>query len=162
VTVDDSTAALDATLGLVDPLERAVVETWAYAGSPSGSRDADEDGGISAGSGDASIRSYTPNEVVFSVSAERPGLLFVSEIYHPDWGAWIDGNPVPIHRTNVAFRGVHVPEGEHELVFRFRSTSIFVSALVSALTATLTLLAAAWLLLRRRPESDQEEATGSP
>jgi hypothetical protein len=155
VTVNDSTAALDATLGLIDPLEQAVVEMWEYAGSPSRSA-AGENAEISAGSGEASVRSYTPNEVVFSVSAESPGLLFVSEIYHPDWEARIDGDPVPIHRTNVAFRGVHVPAGDHELVFRYRSTSIFASAIISALTATLALLAAAWLLLRRRPASDQE------
>jgi uncharacterized membrane protein YfhO len=85
----------------------------------------------------------------------------VSEIYHPDWEAWIDGTPVPIHRTNVAFRGVQVPAGEHELVFKFRSTSLFASAITSALTATLTLLVAVWLLLRRRREADWEETTGS-
>ena len=154
VAVDDSTAALDATLALIDPLERAVVETWAYAGSPTRPRDPSVGAEISAGSGYASIRSYTPNEVVFSVSAQRPGLLFVSEIYHPDWEAWIDGNRVPIHRTNVAFRGVQVPAGEHELVFRFRSTSLFVSAIISGLTVTFTLFVTAWLLLRRRAESD--------
>ncbi len=159
VTVDDSTAALDATLALVDPLERAVVETWAYAGAPPGPGDPRVTAEISAGSGYASIRSYTPNEVVFSVSAQRPGLLFVSEIYHPDWEAWLDGNQVPIQRTNVAFRGVQVPAGEHELVFRFRSTSLFVSAIISGLTVTVTLLVTAWLLLRRRAESDRDEAT---
>lgn len=154
VTADDSTAALDATLGLADPRERAVVETWAYAGAPATSRASEAEVAITAGSGEASIRAYAPNEVVLSVTARQPGLLFVSEVYHPDWQAWIDGSPVPIYRTNVAFRGVPVPAGEHRLVFRFRSSSLIYPGIISALTATLTLLAAAWLGLRRRPRSD--------
>ena len=50
-------------------------------------------------------------------SSDRAGLLAVSEIYHPAWRAYVDGRETTVWRTNVAFRGVEVPEGEHEIRF---------------------------------------------
>ena len=149
VTAPDSAAALDATLSLVDPLERAVVETWPYPGAPAG--DVRE---LQGGAGTADVRSLTPNELILSVTAERPGLLFVSEIYHPSWRAWIDGSPVPIHRADVAFRAVEVPAGTHELVFRYHPAELWVGGAISAVAAALSLLAAGWLALRRPAAAD--------
>ncbi len=143
--VQDTASALSATLALENPRERAIVETGDYPGAPGA-------GGPDPvpGSGEASIKSYSPNEVSLAVSADQPGLLVVSEIYHPSWQAWIDDEPAPIYRTNVAFRGVVVPEGEHELVFRYRSTELLIGGTLSAVTVILTLLAGAALAFRNR------------
>ena len=149
---DDTTAALDATLALEDPRELAIVEAAGYRGAPPRASVP------MAGSGEARIRSYTPNEVALSVSADRQGLLFVSEIYHPNWQAWIDDSPTPIFRTNVAFRGVVVPEGDHELVFRYRSTELLIGGTISAATVVLTLIAAGAIAARGRRGSSEESA----
>jgi hypothetical protein len=143
--VRDTASALRATLALENPRLLAIVEAGSYPGAPA-------DGGPdpASGSGEAHLRSYTPNEVSLAVSAEQPGLLFVSEIYHPNWRAWIDGEPAAIYRTNVAFRGVVVPRGEHELVFRYRSSELVFGGTISAVTVVLTVLGGAALGFRSR------------
>lgn len=46
-------------------------------------------------------------------------LLVVSDTWYPGWRATVDGNEVPVHRTNYMFRGVFVPAGEHTVRFDF-------------------------------------------
>jgi uncharacterized membrane protein YfhO len=59
-------------------------------------------------------------EIEWSLQTDAPRLFVASEVYYPaGWNAYLDGEPVPIHRANYLLRGVHVPEGEHTLVMRF-------------------------------------------
>ena len=125
--IPDTAAALRAVLA-ADPRDLAVVE----AGSPP------------AGEGSARVRTYTPNEIVLDVEATEPGLLFVSEVYYPAWRAFIDGMPADVLRTNVAFRGVVVPEGRHEVVMRYSSAEFRAGFLISGLAAAAVL---AWLAI---------------
>ncbi|MDX1393958.1 MAG: YfhO family protein [Gemmatimonadota bacterium] len=105
--VSSAEEAVDRTRGNLDPLGTAVVET---SGSPP-----------PAGAGTAAIVSYEPDEVVLDVTAERGGLLAVSEIHHPGWRARVDDADVPIARVNGAFRGIEVPAGSHTVRFEFHS-----------------------------------------
>jgi hypothetical protein len=121
--ISDTSAALRRLLDS-DPREVAVVET----GAPQ------------AGEGTARIRSYSPNEIVLDVAATRPGLLFVSEVYYPAWEAEIDGLEAEVLRTNVAFRGVVVPEGRHELRLRYSAAEFRVGFAVSSLSTAVVLV----------------------
>ena len=100
----DTAVALTRVLAMTDPGALAIVEADVAPG---------------AGSGTASVSTFEPDEVVIEIEAERAGLLFVSEIWHPSWLAFIDGEPVEVLRTNVAFLGVVVPAGRHELRFQY-------------------------------------------
>jgi hypothetical protein len=75
--------------------------------------------------GDASITLYTPDRVVVEATASRPTLLVLSDNFHEDWHAEIDGVEVPIYRTNHTFRGVPVPAGEHTVEFTFRPQRLY-------------------------------------
>ena len=60
------------------------------------------------------VRRTSPHEplrVAFETEAPAPRWLFVSEKWYPGWVAEIDGEPAPVHRANVGFRAVRVPEG---------------------------------------------------
>ncbi|MFQ5888714.1 MAG: YfhO family protein [Gemmatimonadota bacterium] len=131
----DTAEALRRVLELSDPGELAVVEA---AEAPP------------AGRGEARIESYAPNEIVLRVSAEQGGLLFVSEIFHPSWRAYVDGSQTEVLRTNVAFRGVVVPEGEHELRFTYSAAEFRTGFLISGLSLAAVLLGLGWLMAAER------------
>lgn len=134
--VGDTTAALRATLALRDPSRAAVVET---RGTPP-----------QAGRGSARLVEDHPDELALEVDASRGGLLFVSEVYHPNWHAYVDGRQVPVLRTDVAFRGVSVPAGQHRVRFVYRSRPFRIGRWLSGLTLVLVLAAIGWRLGRRR------------
>lgn len=92
----------------------------------------------------ARIRTYTPNEIVLDVEATRGGLLFLSEVYYPAWEARVDGERVDVVRTNIAFRGLVVPAGAHEVSVRYSSAEFTLGFAVSGVTATLVVV---WILL---------------
>jgi hypothetical protein len=114
----DTALALARVLAMSDPAALAVVEA---------------DAAPMAGSGTASVTNYEPDEVVFEVQAEEAGLLFVSEIWHPSWNAYVDGEQVEVLRTNVAFRGVVIPAGRHELRFEYSAAEFRLGFGLSAL-----------------------------
>lgn len=124
--------AVERTRANVRPFETAVVET-------PGGTSASAAGIPAAGAGSAEITRYEPDVVELAVEAERGGLLFVSEIHHPGWRAYVDGDEAPIWRTNAAFRGVEVPAGAHEVRFVYEDPAY-------RLGRWLSILATLWLL----------------
>ena len=138
--VEDTAAATRATLALGDPADTAVVELPAGSGA----------GTPAAGRGSARLRTWHPDEVTLNVDAERAGLLFVSEVWHPDWHAYVDGREVPVYRTDVAFRGVEVPGGSHTVRFVYRSPALGVAEWLAGLTLLVVAAALGWLVWRSR------------
>ncbi len=66
------------------------------------------------------VQAYRAEQVVLQVATDVPGLLVLADTYYPGWEARVDGTPVPILPTNVLFRGVQVPPGEHRVEFTYR------------------------------------------
>jgi hypothetical protein len=98
----------------------------------------------------AVITSYEPERVVVQAEAARPSILVLTDSYFPGWNAEIDGEPTDIHRVNYLLRGVRVPAGTHQIVFRYQPSS-FRWGLVLTL-ATLLLLLVAVVTGRSRAE----------
>jgi hypothetical protein len=73
------------------------------------------------------------NRVTFQVRAMTPGLLVMSDTFYPGWHAEVDGKPTPIVRANYALRGICLPAGEHEIVFRFDPVTLRVGLVLSAI-----------------------------
>ena len=129
--------AVERTRSNVEPRAVAVVET-SGAGPP-------------AGEGRAEVRQYAPDEIELDVIAESEGLLAVSEIHHPGWRAYVDGQEVEILRTNAAFRGVVVPAGSHVLRFEYRSRGYALGLVLSLFAlAALSIGGMAGLILAHR------------
>jgi hypothetical protein len=87
---------------------------------------------------------YQPDLLELSVRSQAPALLVLSESYYPGWKAWLDTAPAAIYRTDIAFRGVAVPPGEHVVRMEFRPAILPVSAAVSLGTATFLLVLIWW------------------
>jgi hypothetical protein len=80
------------------------------------------------------FKTYTPNRVALSTTTIYPGLLVLSDAYHPDWKAYIDGKRTEIYQTNYLIRSVFLPEGRHEIVFVFRPIWFYAGMAVSILS----------------------------
>jgi len=63
---------------------------------------------------------YHPVRLVYHSSTSSPQLAVFSEIYFADgWKAFIDGQPATYFRADWTLRAMNVPQGEHEIEFRF-------------------------------------------
>ena len=83
-----------------------------------------EFGEITAGSGQITHTSYSPNELKYQADMSSEGLAVFSEIYYPEgWKATIDGTETTIIRANYLLRGLMIPVGTHEIVFKFEPKS---------------------------------------
>ena len=65
---------------------------------------------------------YDPRSghIQIKVRSATPGLLVVSENYHPNWHAFVDGQERPVFRANYVWKGVPVPAGDHLVELRYR------------------------------------------
>jgi hypothetical protein len=104
-----------------DPAKVAVVERGAAVHFPEGA------------DGTVRVVEYAASQVRLQTESAQARFLVTSEANYPGWRAWIDGREAPILMTNAAFRGLAVPEGKHEIAFRFRPMMLMWSAGLSAL-----------------------------
>lgn len=106
VSVQSNQEEMD-ELGRIDTKIQATVNTSEF-------------GEVSAGSGQITHTSYAPNELKYQADMNSEGLVVFSEIYYPEgWIATIDGTETEILRTDYLLRGLIVPAGTHEIVFKF-------------------------------------------
>jgi hypothetical protein len=92
----------------------------------------------------ANVVEYSPQRVSIDVQTPSPGILVLSDTWYPDWYATVDGQDVEILQVNYALRGVYVDRGANHVEFRFRPSSLYVGAAVTALTLLMT-MPIAWL-----------------
>ncbi len=64
-----------------------------------------------------------PQRVELRAVLRSPGLVVLAEVFYPGWVLTVDGRPAEILRTNRAMRGVALPAGTHQLVFRYQPLS---------------------------------------
>ena len=96
------------------------------------------------------VLSYAAERVRLRSRGEEPGVVVLTDAFHPGWEASVDGKPVPLWRANLAFRGVPVPAGSHDIEMRYRPASFRWSAMLS-LAVLVTGVGVAWRdPLRRR------------
>jgi hypothetical protein len=110
---------------------------------------AGEFGNVSAGAGQVTLTSNSPNELKYQASMTQGGLVVFSEIHYPKgWAATIDGKEVPILRVDYLLRGLEIPAGDHEVVFTFAPSSYYATKtpmVIFQYLIVLTLLAGLYL-----------------
>ena len=62
------------------------------------------------------ITEYNANQIKAEVTRSTPGFLVLGEIwYPPGWNAMLNGEEIPVIRTNYVLRGFEIPAGNHVL-----------------------------------------------
>lgn len=69
----------------------------------------------------AAIDYYGSDSILIRVSCSSNRMLVMSDNYHPDWQAYVDGDRRKIYRAYGSFRAVEIPAGRHEVMFRYES-----------------------------------------
>ena len=107
----------------------------------------------------STIKEKTSDKVVVHTSANREALLVLADPYAHGWKAWVDNKPTPIVIANVAFRGVVVPQGEHDVRFEFYPDSLFTGMWISGILFLLLVAYGIWFVItNRRAEPAELEA----
>ena len=69
--------------------------------------------------------SYKANELKYQSNSSSDQFAIFSDIYYKNgWNASIDGVDVPHFNVNYVLRGMPVPAGKHEIIFKFEPTII--------------------------------------
>jgi hypothetical protein len=95
---------------------------------------------------------YSPNDRIVKVAAPQDGFLRISEVYYPGWKVFIDGKPVSVSRSDLAWMAVFLPRGEHVVEMKPRSLYLAKAQFVTfPLCAVLCLYwCAVWMLRKRK------------
>ena len=108
-------------------------------------------GNTNASPGTVEITRYSSRRVDLAVNAPAPSILLLNDRYHPGWIITVDGEPAPLLRANFVMRGVEIPPGEHEVIFRFAMASkTFYISLAAVLSG---LLLCAWVVVMERRDA---------
>ncbi len=85
--------------------------------------------------GSAQITAELPNQLTVRYEASQDGLLVLSDSWDAGWKAFLGDREVPVLRTNHALRGVKVPPGIGQVVFRYEPASFYLGLWLAAWAA---------------------------
>jgi hypothetical protein len=116
------------------------------------SEDAPKPTAATAAPGKAEIlRNPSTKLMEIQTTSETPALLLLNDKIEPEWHAYIDGKQAPVLRANYLFRGVHVPAGQHKVVFKYEMKAHGFFLVLACDLVGLTLVAiVVWSAKRKR------------
>lgn len=77
---------------------------------------------------------YSDGYASATVSSDEESFIVFSETFFPGWNAYVDGEKREVLKVNGLIQGLEVPEGKHEIVFKYEPTSLYVGLLILILT----------------------------
>jgi Bacterial membrane protein YfhO len=98
------------------------------------------------------------DSVRLAATASSPGMIVMSDVYDPDWKAYVDGKKVPLYVADHAFRAIPLAAGTHSVELRYEPLSLRVGLVISLAFALLT-FAIAIALARRAFRGQMVEST---
>jgi len=96
------------------------------------------------------VISYKNNEVSVRTKSKDDSFLVFSDTYYPGWKAYIDDVETRVYRTNGIIKGVYIPGGEHNVVFRYTPRYFWLGFIVSLSTFILVIAGIIVLFFKRK------------
>jgi len=93
--------------------------------------------------GTIELSSFHPDNMIYTSNSTVSKLAVFSEIWYKgnkDWKAYIDGEEARFIRVNYLLRGLKIPEGKHEIVFKFHPKSHYIGSKISLASSSLIIL----------------------
>jgi hypothetical protein len=93
----------------------------------------------------AEIVSYDIHHIEIEADIETSCLMVLSEIYYPaGWKAFVDGQEVPILKTDYVLRSIFLNPGLHRIEFKFQPKMVRTGLIISLVTF-LFLISGVWV-----------------
>lgn len=105
----------------------------------------------------AKITDYRNEDIKIKVTATGTNFLLLSEIYYPEWKAYIDGKETDIIKSNYFMRGIVVPTGNHNIELKFISHKFQVGKTASLTTNIIVMLVLFTALFMLWKENDKKK-----
>jgi Bacterial membrane protein YfhO len=96
--------------------------------------------------GSARILEESPERVVVDARMDTAGVVVLADLWDKGWQARVDGQVTPILVVNHAIRGVVLPAGQHQVVFRYVPDSVRIGWIMSSMAVAVGLGWAAWIM----------------
>ncbi|HMS64537.1 MAG TPA: YfhO family protein [Ignavibacteria bacterium] len=96
------------------------------------------------------ITKYDLNNINLNVENSENGFLFLSEVFYPDWKAFVDGKEVEIFRTDYSLRSVYLEKGNHKVEFVYSSKEFDLGSKVSLSVLFLSFAGIGFIFFRQR------------
>lgn len=93
------------------------------------------------------ISAYHNDSVTIDADLEQPSVVVLTDNWHPNWTARLDGKPVHLGLVDETFRGIVVPKGTHRIEMNYRPKSLDAGIAASAIVIALLLIG---VLLRKK------------
>lgn len=78
------------------------------------------------------ISSYDDRQVAGTVTMQEDGILFFSMYDHDNWDVYVDGKKTELlDKVNIAFTGVELSRGQHEIVLKYSFRMMQIGAIIS-------------------------------
>ncbi|HWS00247.1 MAG TPA: hypothetical protein VN249_06495 [Prolixibacteraceae bacterium] len=95
------------------------------------------------------LKSYSPNELVYTYSGKGNEIAVFSEVYYPKgWNAYLGDKLVPHFQANYLLRAMVVPEGNYDITFKFEPVSYRLGKQISMGSSILLLLLIGFVLYK--------------
>jgi len=122
-------------LGKLNTKHQAIVDVQANAVSLSRSYNTDSIDRIE-------MTQYGTKEIQYVSNSAHKGFAVFSEIYYPEgWTCTIDGKEAKYCAVNYVLRGMEVPAGKHEIIWRFEPKSFSTGSTLSGIGSLVLILA---------------------
>jgi hypothetical protein len=104
------------------------------------------------GTSKLSLKSYSPNQLVYSYSGKGNEIAVFSEIYYPKgWNAYVGDKLVPYFQANYLLRAMVLTEGNYDIIFKFEPLSYRLGKQISMVSSLLLLLFIGFVLYKNIP-----------
>ncbi|PIR00665.1 MAG: hypothetical protein COV66_05185 [Nitrospinae bacterium CG11_big_fil_rev_8_21_14_0_20_45_15] len=107
--------------------EKGVAYLWANANSTQFEKE------IITGQGNIELHKFKFGEIEFKTSSPQEEFLVITDAWHPNWRAQIDGNDTEILKTNGVFKGLLLSSGQHKVRLYFDNTPYLPGVWISIL-----------------------------
>lgn len=96
-----------------------------------------------------SFENYQDQNLTLSVQTDRQAPLILTNVYYPGWKAYIDDQPVPIYKVDFMFQSIIVPQGSHQIEFKYQPDSFYNGLYLSVAALSGTILFSLYLWKRK-------------